>query len=585
MAEVRAERRLAAILAADVAAYSRLMGVNEEGTLQALKAHRSELIDPKIAEHRGRIVKTTGDGLLVEFASAVDAVRCAIEIQRAMAERNAVRPEDRRFEFRIGINVGDIIIDEGDIYGDGVNIAARVETLASPGAICLSDSAYQQVKGKLALEVSDMGDHQLKNIAHAVRAYQVQLDGTVVKIAPVLPDKPSIAVLPFSNMSGDPEQEYFADGMTEDIITALSKVHWFFVISHNSSFTYKGKTVELKQAGRELGVRFILEGSIRKVGNRVRITAQLIDAISGHHVWAERYDRNLVDIFAVQDEITEQVVSAIEPRLYAVEGVRAKRKPPDSLDAWECVVRALSLMNIRTRSEVSAARELLQKAIILDPGYALAYALLSFVTTLGVHMGWDLPENILASAWDNAHKALQLDADDPWAHLALGYVLVWRKRVSDALVEYEKALALNPNFAIAHYLIALANAFLGQSDQALAHADAGARFSPRDLLARGNAGVYNNVRATAYFVTGQYRDSIDFARKALAESPNLVPAHRMLVISSALAGEVEEAKLALRTLKRLAPEISLKRAEEMTPMVRDQDRRRYLEGLRLAGLK
>jgi TolB-like protein len=385
-------------------------------------------------------------------------------------------------------------------------------------------------------------------------------------------------------MSGDPEQEYFADGMTEEIITALSKVHWIFVISRNSSFTYKGKAVELKQAGRELGVRFFLEGSIRRAGSRMRVTAQLIDAISGHHLWAERYDRNIVDIFAVQDEITEQVVSAIAPRLYAVEGLRAKRKPPDSLDAWECVVRALSLMNTRTESEVSAAQELLQKAIVLDPSYALAYALLSFVTTLGVHMGWDRV-NVLASAWDNAHKALQLDADDPWAHLALGYVLVWRKQVPDALVEYEKALAINPNFAIAYYLIALANVFLGRSDEALVHADTAARLSPRDLLARGHAGVYNAVRATAYFVSGQYRDSIEYARKAIAESPNLVPAHRMLVISSALAGGVEEAKLALEVLKRLTPEISLKRAEQMTPMVRDRDRRRYLEGLRLAGLK
>jgi adenylate cyclase len=592
MVEDRVHRRLAAILAADVAGYSRLMGNDEEGTLAALKTSQREVIDPKVSEHRGRIVNSPGDSVLIEFASAVDATQCAVEIQKEMAKRNSVIPGDRRVEFRIGINVGDVIVDNNDnIYGDGVNIAARVESLARPGALCLSEDAYKQIKGKLAIHVSDMGEHQLKNIALPVRIYHVQLDGNVAKLdgnvaktAPALPDKPSIAVLPFSNMSGDPEQEYFADGMTEEIITALSKVHWFFVISRNSSFTYKGKAVELKQAGRELGVRFFLEGSIRRAGSRMRVTAQLIDAISGHHLWAERYDRNIVDIFVVQDEITEQVVSAIAPRLYAVEGLRAKRKPPDSLDAWECVVRALSLMNNRTESEVSAAQELLQKAIVLDPSYALAYALLSFVTTLGVHMGWDR-ENVLASAWDNAHKALQLDADDPWAHLALGYVLVWRKQVPDALVEYEKALAINPNFAIAYYLIALANVFLGRSDEALVHADTAARLSPRDLLARGHAGVYNAVRATAYFVSGQYRDSIEYARKAIAESPNLVPAHRMLVISSALAGEVEEAKLALEVLKHLTPEISLKRAEQMTPIVRDQDRRRYLEGLRLAGLK
>lgn len=586
MVEDRVQRRLAAIFAADVAGYSRLMGNDEEGTLAALKASQREVIDPKVSEHRGRIVNNPGDSVLVEFASAVDATRCAVEIQKEMTQRNLVIPEDRRVEFRIGINVGDVIVDnEGNIYGDGVNIAARLESLARPGSICLSEDTYKQIKGKFAIDVMDIGDHQLKNIAHPVRAYQVQLDGNVAKLPPAMSERPSIAVLPFSNMSGDPKQEYFADGMTEEIITALSKVHWFFVISRNSSFTYKGKAVELKQAGRELGVRFFLEGSIRRAGEHVRITAQLIDAISGHHLWAERYDRKLVDIFVVQDEITERVVSAIEPRLYAVEGHRAKRKPPGSLDAWECVVRALSLMNTRTRSEVSAAHELLQRAIGLDPGYALAYALLSFVTTLGVHMGWHRRESVLASARDNATKALQLDADDAWAHLALGYVLAWSKRVPDALVEYESALAINPNFAIAYYLTALANAFLGRTDEALAHADTAARLSPRDLLARGNAGVYNNVRATAYFISGQYRDSIEFARKAIAESPNLVPAHRMLVVSAALAGEVEEAKLGLRILKRLAPEISLKRVEEMTPMVREQDVRRYIEGLRLAGLK
>jgi adenylate cyclase len=297
MVEARVERRLAAILAADVAGYSRLMGVDEERTLAALKGCRRELIDPKIAEHRGRIVNTTGDGVLVEFASVVDAVRCATEIQRAMAERNAAIPEDRRIEFRIGINVGDIIIDDGDIYGDGVNIAARVEALAKPGAICISDNAYQQVKGKFALEVSDMGEQQLKNIAELIRVYQLQLEG-LARTALALPDKPSIAVLPFTNMSGDADQDYFADGISEDIITALSRFRYLFVIARNSSFTYKGRAVDVKHVGRELGVRYVLEGSVRKAGNRVRITAQLIDAISGHHVWAERYDRDLIDIFS-----------------------------------------------------------------------------------------------------------------------------------------------------------------------------------------------------------------------------------------------------------------------------------------------
>ena len=290
------------------------MGVDEEGTLAALKALRREVIDPKIAEHRGRIVKTTGDGALVEFASAVDAVRCAMEIQHALSERNAVISEDRRIEFRIGINVGDIIVDEGDIYGDGVNVAARIESLARPGMICLSDSAYQQIKGKVPLDVSDMGERQLKNIAQAVRVYSVSPDAAPEGPVLALPDKPSIAVLPFTNMSGDPEQEYFSDGITEDIITALSRLRWFFVIARNSTFVYKGKAVDVKQVGRELGVRYVLEGSVRKSGQQVRISGQLIDALTGNHIWAERFDRELTDIFALQDEITTSVTAAIEPK-------------------------------------------------------------------------------------------------------------------------------------------------------------------------------------------------------------------------------------------------------------------------------
>jgi TolB-like protein/class 3 adenylate cyclase len=354
MAEARAERRLAAILAADVAGYSRLMGVDEEGTLTALKAYRREVIDPKIAEHRGRIVKTTGDRALVEFASAVDAVRCAMEIQRAMTKRSAEIPEERRIEFRIGINVGDIIIDEGDIYGDGVNIAARLETLASPGAICLSDHAYQQIKGKLALEVSDMGEQQLKNIAQPVRVYGVRLDDAATRPALSLPDRPSIAVLPFQNMSGDPDQEYFADGMVEDIITALSRMPRLFVIARNSSFTFKGRLVDVKHVGRELGVRYVLEGSVRKAGTRVRITGQLIDASTGMHLWADRFEGALEDIFDLQDQVTMSVVGAIAPQLEQAEIERAKHKPTESLDAYDYFLRGMASYYRRTREAINS---------------------------------------------------------------------------------------------------------------------------------------------------------------------------------------------------------------------------------------
>jgi TolB-like protein/class 3 adenylate cyclase len=365
MSEARVERRLAAILAADIAGYSRLMGNDEEGTLAALKACRRELIDPKIAEHRGRIVKTTGDGALVEFASAVDAARCAIEIQRVMAKRSAAVPEARRVEFRIGINVGDIISDEGDIYGDGVNIAARVESLASPGAICLSEDAYKQIKGKVELDVSDMGEQQLKNIAQPVRVYSVRLDRAPERPVLVLPDKPSIAVLAFQNMSGDPEQEYFVDGMAEDIITALSRMRWLFVIARNSSFVYKGRAVDLKQVGRELGVRYVLEGSVRKSGSRVRITGQLIDTATGAHLWADRFDGGLEDVFDLQDQVTTNVVGAIAPTLERAEIERAKRKPTESLDAYDYFLRGMASVHQWTSDANDEALRMFRKAIEL----------------------------------------------------------------------------------------------------------------------------------------------------------------------------------------------------------------------------
>jgi TolB-like protein len=402
---------------------------------------------------------------------------------------------------------------------------------------------------------------------------------------PVLPHQPSITVLPFNNMSDDPDQDFFADGMVEDITTALSKVRWFFVVSRNSAFAYKGRQIDVRQVARELGVRYVLEGSVRKAGTRVRVAAQLIDAISGHHVWSERYDRDLADIFAVQDEITQEVVAAIEPQIYAAEGIRVTRQQPESLDAWECVVRALSLMNSRARADIAAARTLLRKAIALDPDYAQAHSLLSFLTTLGVHLGWEPRENTLPLAAAAAHRALLLDADDPWAHVALGYVLAWSRHADDAIVEYRKALALNPNFAIAHWLLALALCYLGRGSEALVHGDQVARLSPRDLMARGNAGVSNNVRAIACFIAGRYRDGIGFARQAIIESPNLVPAHRALIINCALAGEIAQARAGLEALRRLAPETSVESIEHaIHPYMREDDRRRYAEGFRLAGL-
>src|SRR5215467_3635414 len=377
-------RRLAAILAADVAGYSRLMGEDEEGTLARLKAIRRELADPKVKEHHGRIVKTTGDGLLLEFASVVDAVRCAVEVQREMAERNADVPPDRRLELRMGINLGDIIKDGRDIFGDGVNVAARLEALAEPGGICVSRVVRDQVRDKLDFSFEDMGEQQVKNIARPVRVHRVLLGerpsssepGAAVLPPPLaLPDKPSIAALPFQNMSGDPEQEYFADGMVEEIITALSRFSGLLVIARNSSFAYKGRSVDVKQAGRELGVRYVLEGSVRKAANRVRITGQLIDASNGANIWADRFDGALADVFDLQDEVTASVVGAMSPKIEQAEIQRAKRKPTGSLDAYDYFLHGLAMDHDWTREANNEALRLFYKSIEIDPDFASAFGM------------------------------------------------------------------------------------------------------------------------------------------------------------------------------------------------------------------
>ena len=580
MAEARVERRLAAILAADVAGYSRLMGSDEEGTLAALKACRHELIDPKIAEYRGRTVKTTGDGALVEFPSAVDAIRCAIEIQRAMAARNAAIPEDRRVEFRIGINVGDIIIDGGDIYGDGVNIAARVESLSSPGEICLSDNAYQQIKGKLAFDVSDLGEQHLKNIAQPVRVYGVRLDGTPERPALVLPDKPSIAVLPFQNMSGDPEQEYFADGISEDIITGLSKLRWFFVIARNSSFTYKGRAVDVKRISRELGVRYVLEGSVRKGGNRVRITSQLIDATTGNHLWAECYDGDLIDVFTLQDEITKKVVAAIEPKLLEAEGIRSHSRSSEHLGAWEMVIHANSLFWRLTKSESLAAIATLKQVVERHPEYAPAHSILAFSLLLARQFGWISMEPQVKQAEALAVRAAVLDDNDPWAHLALGLVATARRRTNEAVEEFQRALDLNPNFAAAHGYLGFALVLGGRPDESIDHCEQAIRLSPHDPQ---NA-VFNVHLSAAYYHMGHYVEAAKFGRKAIQQRFGLPNAHRVYAASLAQAGQIEEARAELALLQELHPENSIAWVEQNIPLI-PGPMAKLLEGLRKAGMQ
>ena len=424
MAGERLQRRLAAILAADVVGYSRLMAADEGGTLAALTTCRRELIDPMIAKHGGRIVKLMGDGALVEFASVVDAVECAVAIQRAMREINADGSEDRSMVFRIGINLGDVIIEGDDIYGDGVNLAARLEGIADPGGIAISEDAWRQVRGKVDPKFVDLGEQSLKNIEGAVRVYRVEFGGAnATPKMPVLPlpDKPSIAVLPFQNMSGDNDQDYFCDGMVEDIITGLSRIKWLFVIARNSSFVYKGQAVNVKLVGRALGVRYVLEGSVRKAGNRVRLTAQLIEAETGVHLWAERYDRLLEDIFALQDEITTSIVGAIEPNLRKIEIARAKRKRPESLDAYDLMLRALPFTYSHTTEDADRAIPLLKKALELEPGYAASHALLAWCYHSRFRLA--LREEDRRAAILHAHEAASAGADDATALGIAGFVI------------------------------------------------------------------------------------------------------------------------------------------------------------------
>jgi TolB-like protein/class 3 adenylate cyclase len=582
MAEARVERRLAAILAADVAGYSRLMGVDEEGTLAALKACRRELIDPKIAEHRGRIVKTTGDGALVEFASAVDATRCAMEIQLAMAERNASIPEDHRIEFRIGLNVGDIIIDEGDIYGDGVNIAARVESLASPGAICLSDNAYQQIKGKLALDVSDMGEQQLKNIPQPMRVYGVRLHDAPARAVLTLPDKPSIAVLPFQNMSGDPEQEYFADGTVEEIITALSHFRQLFVIARNSSFTYKGRAVDVKQVGRELGVRYVLEGSVRKAANRVRITAQLIDAITGVHLWADRFEGMLEDIFDLQDRVTVSVVSAIAPKVEQAEIERAKHKPTESLDAYDYFLRGTASLHKGSKEAVSEALGLFNRAIEIDPDFATAYGMAAWCYMIRKTNGWmgDFVQEV-TEATRLARRATELGKDDAVALCWGGYALAYVGGDVDAGVMFiDRAIALNPNLAPAWNYSGWVRIFLGKHELAIERFERALRLSPRDLtLFHMRIGI-----GYAYFLAGRYDEACSMVQEGLRDQPDYLGGIRILAASKALAGQPKEAQEAISRILQLDPALRISNLKDRISPLRPEDFAKYADGLRKAGL-
>ena len=588
------ERRLAAILAADVVGYSRLMGEDEAGTLARLKSLRKELVQPKIAGGRGRIVKLMGDGLLAEFPSVVEAVRCAVEIQQDMAGREAGLPEERRIRLRIGVNLGDIIVEGSDIYGDGVNVAARLEGLAEPGGICISGKVYEEVRNKLPTAFEDLGEQEVKNIAEPVRVYR-WTDATAdpkpgmagAEGALPLPDKPAIAVLPFTNMSGDPEQEFFADGITEDIITALSKLRWFLVIARNSTFVYKGKALDIKQIGRELGVRYILEGSVRKVGNRIRITAQLIDAKSGAHLWAQHYDRELTDIFQLQDDITQSVTATIEPKLVAAEGVRSQNRSPEDLGAWGLVMRALTHYGRMTTKESEAAIEILRKAVKQYPDYGPAHSLLAFMLLVSGHVGW-IPEShgyyyadeLAQQATVLAHRACELDNDDPWAHLALGYLAFTERRTEKTVREYMRAIELNPNFATAYGYLGWALVFDGQSDNALEYFQQALRMSPHDPL----LAFFCSGTGVAHYFARRYDKAIEWTGRAIAERPGFTAAHRIHCASLAQAGKTEETRAAVAKLKALQPTISIAWIEQHVPYT-SRAMPHFLDGMRKAGIE
>jgi adenylate cyclase len=571
-----ATRRLTAILAADVAGYSRLMGADEEGTHERLKAHLSELVNPKIAEHQGRVVKNTGDGFLAEFSSVVAAVRCAVEVQRRMAEANTATPLDNRIEFRVGINLGDVIAEGDDIFGDGVNVAARLEALAEPGGVLVSNTVHDHVRDRLPFAFEDLGEQQVKNIARPVRVYRVH-DASVVKSpstpALQLPDKPSIAVLPFANMSGDPEQEYFADGMVEEIITALSRIRWLFVIARNSSFTYKGQAVDVKQVGRELGVRYVLEGSVRKAGQRVRITGQLIDAMTGAHLWADRFDGSLEDVFELQDKVASSVAGVIEPALRAAETARSAGRPTADLTAYDLYLRGYAMYSSSARQAPEALR-LMEQAIARDPHYgpALALAALCCQRLLFDDRSEDREGHRLKGA-EFAERALEVAGDDPGiladAALALAY---FGEDIGTMMALVDRALALNPSFASGWRTSGVLRLWAGQPDIAIEHFEAALRLSPR------TRGVSFALMGRAHFFARRFDEAVPKLLLAIQDDPSFAQPYRTLAACYAHMGRLDDARAIVNRLQAITSVV----VPDASFLRNAKHRELFLSGLRLA---
>jgi adenylate cyclase len=584
----RVQRRLAAVLAADVAGYSRLMGRDEERTLAQLKTLRKTLVDPAIATHRGRIVKTTGDGVLVEFASAVDAARCAIEIQRQMADLSGAMPPELRIEFRIGIHVGDIIIDDDDIFGDGVNIAARLEGIAEPGGVCISDDTHRQIRGKIDIAFEDIGKQSLKNIAEPMDAWRMRpageatpIVGSVSKIQGLpLPDKPSIVVLPFDNMSAEPGQDYLADGIVEAITAALSCIRSFFVIARSSAFTYKGRATNARDVGKELGVAYLLEGSVQKAGNRLRIIVQLIETEGGAHVWSSRFDGALDEFFDLQDRITEQVAGALQPSIRIAEIERSRRKRPQDLGSYDLTMRALPHVWALEKEESARALELLEKALAIDPEYPLALSLAGWCHAQRSVYNW--ADDIAASqtmARSLAERAAEMSGDDPVILAVLGAVHTFVRNHGTARVLLERAVTLDPNAAWAWNRLGWLEAYADQSQKAIANFERSLRLSPMDPM------NFNNYvgMGSAHEVAQEYDEAAAFYLRALEERPNASWLYRNIASSLSGAGRVDEAKQAFAEMLRYYPDLTIskfKQAMVCTPATLD----RMGENLRKLGL-
>jgi adenylate cyclase len=584
-------RKLTTIVAADVAGYGRLTASDEERTVARLRGLRTDLIDPAISVHHGRVVKRTGDGILIEFRSVVDAVRCSIEVQNGMIERNAGLPLERQILFRVGIHLGDVVEEsDGDLMGDGVNIAARLEGIAAPGGICLSEDAYRQVRGKIVENFIDLGSTALKNIADPVRVYslspspgaETRLGAATQPAQPSLPDKPSIVVLPFQNMSSEADQEYFADGMVEDIITALSRFSWLMVIARNTSFTYKGKAVDITQIGRDLGVRYALEGSVRKAAVRVRITGQLIECATGAHLWADRFDGSLENVFELQDQVAISVVGAIEPKLRRAEIERSRRKPTESLDAYDYYLRGLSAFHKETRAANDDALALFSRAIELDPNYAAAYGMAAYARTRRRTWGWTSDPIYEAQEGRRlASEAAKIGNDDAVACYTAGWVLAWHD-LDAAAALIGRGLTLNPNEATAWWMSGFVQVWLGWAETGIEHVERARRLSPLDPAAyQGETAIAN-----AHLLLGAYEESLAWARKALQGHAEFQPALRVALAACGMLGRTEEAQALVKRLTGLRAE-SQTTITALRPALAARDPNFlavYIEGLRRAGV-